>query len=872
MSEAVLSDLRVIEFSDGIAGAFCGKLLAERGAEVIKVEPPTGDPSRATGPFPSQANLEASALFLHLNTSKKSVIIDVSTEEGRGQLRRLINGADVFIEGMPPGRMPALDLGYDDFAPGHPALIYVSITPYGQTGPYRDYRGNAMTAIAMSGVMSVTGWPDREPLATGVDLAHYFGGVQAWLAVLAAVAYRDRWGPGQYVDVSEMESMATADESTQVAYGFMGAIRRRYYSRHLWGYPQDPLPCKDGHVFVHPGPQGFPSPLREGFEEGISGLALLLGDPDLDENPLFRTRWERWFRWQELNDILQPFLLSQTADEIVPVAQALRMPFAPFLNVAQLLQNEHLAAREFFREIEHPVAGTLRHTGELFRMSRSPSHVERAPLLGEHNDLLQDPQREQRTRASGKEALEENALPLKGIRVLDLTQVWAGPTCTAVLAALGADVIKIEGLSRQDVAHTLLISDNIPVEPWNGGPYFQSHAADKRGVTVNLLQQEGIDLFKRLLPTADVVVEAFSARVMRNFDLTYDILRQINPGLIMVSMSGFGQNGPYCDYAAYGMGLESVCGVGSVTGYRDGTIVRTSVSHTDPFSGFAAAGAVLLALRHRQRTGEGQYVDLSEHELGVTLVGPEILGYQMNGRIPGPRSNRRDGVIQGCYRCAGKDDWLVLTIADDEEWRAFCRLAGYEEWDADPRFRSQAARLANHDLVDGLIEEWTSRQPQIEAFHRLQEAGVTAAPVLNGKQMLLDPHFRARGHRDLVDHGHLGPRLIPRHLTPHFSRIDYHPKRRAPCLGEHNHEVLRELAGLSDDEMAGLERRQVIGNVPILQLTGDDLMAYYTETLTFPLERMVEQGSLRAVEPDYLEQLGLPGPPKEALQPVFTPA
>ncbi len=188
-----------------------------------------------------------------------------------------------------------------------------------------------------------------------------------------------------------MESMATADESTQVAYGFMGAIRRRYYSRHLWGYPQDPLPCKDGHVFVHPGPQGFPSPLREGFEGGISGLALLLGDPDLDENPLFTTRWERWFRWQELNDILQPFLMSQTADEIVPVAQALRMPFAPFLNVAQLLENEHLAEREFFREIEHPVAGKLRHTGELFRMSRSPSRIERAPLLGEHNDLLQEP-------------------------------------------------------------------------------------------------------------------------------------------------------------------------------------------------------------------------------------------------------------------------------------------------------------------------------------------------------------------------------------------------------------------------------------------------------------------------------------------------
>jgi crotonobetainyl-CoA:carnitine CoA-transferase CaiB-like acyl-CoA transferase len=447
---------------------------------------------------------------------------------------------------------------------------------------------------------------------------------------------------------------------------------------------------------------------------------------------------------------------------------------------------------------------------------------------------------------------------LSGVRVLDLTQVWAGPTCTAVLAALGADVIKIEGLLRQDTAHTILINENDPGEdPSNRGPYYQYHNANKRGIALDLLQEEGAEVFKRLVHSCDVVAEAFSPRVMPNLGFTYDILREIKPDLIMISMSGYGQNGPYKDYGAYGMGLESSGGVSSVTGYRDGTLSRTSVSHNDPFSGFAAAGAVLLALRHRLRTGEGQYIDLSEHELAVTLLGPEILAYQMNGKVPGPRGNRREGVVQGCYRCGGNDEWLVVSISDDEEWAAFCRVTGHDEWVSDERFSSAARRTANHDLLDSLIEEWTSDRAQLETFHLLQKAGVTAAPALDGKQMLFDPHYRARGHCDIIDHGpRFGPRPVPRHLTPKFSRMDPRPTIAAPSLGQQNREVLRELAGYSDEEIDGLEARQVIGNRPTIQIPeGIDWLEYLKERLTFPLERMVEQGALRAVEADYLEQL-----------------
>jgi len=544
MTEPVLAGIRVVEFSEVVAGAFCGKLLAERGAEVIKVERQgPGDPMRWKGPFADDvADPEKSAPFLFFNTTKKSVTLDAFSEEGRSQLLALIADADVFIESAAPGQLAGLGLGYDNLKEQFPGLVYVSITPYGQTGPYRDYMGNALTALALSGVMSVTGFPDREPLATGVDLADYFAGIQAWLAILVALAHRDQHGDGQYVDVSQMESMATADESAQICYAFMGVIRRRYYSRHLWGYPQDPLPCKDGYVFVHPGPQGFPALTVE----GVSGLAILLGQPELDEDALFIDRWERWFRWEDFNALLAPFLSAHEADEIIPIAQALKMPFGPFLSVADLVENEHLRERAFFRELAHPCAGKLKHTGEVFRMSRSPALLERAPLLGEHNGLLKEP-RQPRVSSVGKKGKADfaaNAPLLLGVRVLDPTQVWAGPTCTAVLAALGADVIKIEGLLRQDTAHTILINENDPGEdPSNRGPYYQYHNANKRGIALDLLQEEGVEVFKRLVHSCDVVAEAFSPRVMPNLGLTYDILREMKPDLIMISMSGYGQNG-----------------------------------------------------------------------------------------------------------------------------------------------------------------------------------------------------------------------------------------------------------------------------------------------------------------------------------------
>jgi CoA:oxalate CoA-transferase len=377
MPDSAIAGIRVIELAQGVAGPYCGKLLADAGAEVIKVEPPeAGDSSRDQGPFPDDIpDREKSGLYLHLNTNKKSVSLDVGTPSGRIILKRLLAKADVLIESYPPGHLASLGLGYEDLKEELPDLIYCSITPFGQTGPYRDYQANSIALMALSGLMYVSGDPDREPLATGGYPVDYFAAANAWVAVLAALALREGEGGGQHIDVSMLESLGCADEYNTGMYSFMGAIRRRYYSRHLFAYPMDIYPCRDGHIIVVPGTQGFPT-----------GMALLVEQPDLETHMLFTNFWMRAIQWREFDALIQPWLSQHDWQDILTLAQELRMPFGPVLSPQTLLANAHLAERGFFQQIEHPAAGKLTHCGPPFLMSETPLQTGPAPVLGQHNE------------------------------------------------------------------------------------------------------------------------------------------------------------------------------------------------------------------------------------------------------------------------------------------------------------------------------------------------------------------------------------------------------------------------------------------------------------------------------------------------------
>lgn len=373
MAEAALGGVRVVDLSQGIAGPYCTKLLADLGAEVIKIEPPTGDYTRRLGPFPGDVpDPEKSGLFIHLNGGKKSVVLDIDADDGRAALGKLLASADVLVESEMPGRMADLDLHYNDLRDAYPKLVYCSVTPFGQTGPYSKFKGNSLAAMALSGLMYITGDPGKPPLCTGGEPADYFGALHAWVAILAALEHRGETGAGQHIDVSCLEALGCADEYNTPMYSYLGAIRKRFHSRHhIPTYPSEIFPCRDGHIVVIGGANGFPLM-----------MAILLEQPELENNPLFQNLWLRTIQWQDFEKILRPYLAQHDSEDLLMRAQELRIPFAAVLDPQTLLTNEHLRERAFFAEIEQPGVGKLPIATHAFKMSETPLRAAPAPTLG----------------------------------------------------------------------------------------------------------------------------------------------------------------------------------------------------------------------------------------------------------------------------------------------------------------------------------------------------------------------------------------------------------------------------------------------------------------------------------------------------------
>ncbi|MCH7838090.1 MAG: CoA transferase [Chloroflexi bacterium] len=447
------------------------------------------------------------------------------------------------------------------------------------------------------------------------------------------------------------------------------------------------------------------------------------------------------------------------------------------------------------------------------------------------------------------------AKPLEGIRVMDLTQVFAGPTCTRILADLGAEVIRMEAPTRLDITRNLIHVDNDGQDlPWERTLYFAIRNAGKKEIVVDLNQPRGRELVRGLIAQSDVLAESFTPRVMRAFELDYEHVRQIKPDIVMISLSGYGQDGPYSDWSAYGMGLEPASGLSQLTGYKGGPPMRSGLSFTDPYSGFLGAGAVLAALHHKRRTGQGQYIDLSEQEAAVPLIGMALMDYAMNGRLPERIGDRSPWAApQGCYRCSGDDNWVVISIESDDDWAMFCTAAGHNDWAGDDRFSTFEGRREHHDELDEMISSWTKDQDQYEAFHLLQKAGIIAAPVLNGKQALLDPHFKERGQYDVIDQPHNGKRLVGRHLAAKFDEFEASVAGPAPTLGQHNTEILGGLLGVSDEELAQLTEQRVITTEPKLPVPP----AIVSQALKLPYDAFLKNGTLQALEDDCQKQLGL---------------
>lgn len=422
---------------------------------------------------------------------------------------------------------------------------------------------------------------------------------------------------------------------------------------------------------------------------------------------------------------------------------------------------------------------------------------------------------------------EDGRRALAGLRVIDLSQIFAGPYATKLLADMGADIIRVECAARSGRGGALpkmkpggVFGASFPDgdtgdRSYNRFAYYNEINRNKYAITLDLTKPLGVDVFLRLVRISDVVVENFTPRVMKNLGLDYPVLKETNPQIIMISLSGYGQDGPYRDYVAYGEGIEAMTGLSKLTAYPDGTPLKPGVAYADATSGLHAAFAILAALRYRRLTGEGQYIDLAMREAVTPLMAEAIMDYVMNSRVARPMGNRhRSMAPHGCYRSRGEDEWVVIAISSDEEWRSLCQVMGEPLWTRDQKFATLPARLANLEELDRLIEEWTSQYDHIELMNMLQQAGVKAGAVLNIEELVHDPHLKERGFFEQLAHPEAGTHLYPG-VSWRMTKTPGRLRLPAPCFGEHNDYVFSELLGMSKEEILRLAEEEVTASEPL---------------------------------------------------------
>jgi len=417
---------------------------------------------------------------------------------------------------------------------------------------------------------------------------------------------------------------------------------------------------------------------------------------------------------------------------------------------------------------------------------------------------------------------QADGLPLARVRVADLTQVWAGPYATKFLADMGAEVIKVESTQRPDAERmaagprrSRLYPDYVPGERFfNRKAEFVEYNRNKQSITLDLTSTAGVALFKSLVQASDIVVENYSTGVMDRFGLGYDVLRQIRPDVIMLSMPGFGSTGPEANVRAYGPIQEAMSGLTSITGYLGDAFLETREYYGDPTAGAFGAAALFAALWHRRRTGRGMFIDLSQREAMIACLPELVLEHAMTGRTLQSTGNRHPyKAPHGCYRCAGEDNWLVLSVGSDREWQAFCRAIDRPELIHDARFTTALERLKHQDELDLLVGEWARGRDHNDAMRHLQAHGVAAEAVLNVAELATDPHYRARGFLERVEHPEAGTHLTTG-ISWQIGGLAAHIRQPAPGLGQHNALVLGELLGVSEEVRERLTSANIIGEYP----------------------------------------------------------
>jgi len=795
---APLSGTTVVDLSTGIAGAYATKLLADGGATVIKVEPPEGDPLRRWSASGAELPDDADgALFTFLSSSKQSLVADPDRAEDLDRVRALLTGADVVMWSRGSRLAESSALAPAAILALAPQATVTTITPFGLEGPWADRAATEFTTQALSGgiVGLGRGNPDRAPVFVGGQIGEWLTGVQAAIGTLASRARARLDGVGELVDVSMLETQAMCLTYEPVTHFDMAG-----------------KPFRSGRAIVTPG--------VETTSDGLVGLGVGTGQQWLDfcvmvdhhewmeDRSLFVNRGH-------LRPEIAAWMAEHTTAEILELTAAFRIPHAPLGNGATIPGTDHFAAR---RSMVTNPRGDFVEPAPPYRFDPPLLRpTEPAPALGQHHEPL--PTTAPRSGAGSTAASGGASLPYAGIRVLDLTSFWAGPVCTHGLALLGAEVLHLESTARPD--GTRMLSGLRFSEPdwWERSGIFCGLNSDKLGVTLDLATEEGRDVLRQVIATCDVVVENSTPRVMEQLGFDVEAIRAIRPDVIVVRMPGFGLDGPWRDDPAFAFVIEDAAGLTWMTGYPDANPI-SPYCVGDSNAGTHALCALLLALEHRRRTGEGVLVEASMVDAALSVAAEQVIEHSAYGALLGRDGNRGPvSAPQNLYLAADSDDdgnrdtWVAVAVATDDQWQALVGALGRPEWATDPVLATATGRRARHDALDEHLAAWCATRRAEEIEQCLWAAGVPVGQVVQPHEQTALPQLEFRGFFEDVDRAVSGP---ARHRTLPF-RFSRGPERMhrapAPLLGEHTDELLDQL-GIDAQTRAGLAERGVTGRVP----------------------------------------------------------
>jgi crotonobetainyl-CoA:carnitine CoA-transferase CaiB-like acyl-CoA transferase len=780
----ILNGIRVVEFATDIAGPYCGKVFADAGADVIKVELAAGDPLRQRGSGRRQG--EDGALFRFLNAGKRSVVYAPDDPE----FKELLGTADLFIESL-----GTATFDYAALRAEFPSLVIVALSPFGTTGPYAGRPATSFTVEAESGSMSTRGRLDQAPIQVGGRIYDWLLGAYASVAGLAALYGAQESGAGEFVDCSLMEVCHTGGCGSEVLqYQLAGRppIEGPIRSVELPSIER----TSDGWVGVN-------TNSRQQFE---SFMAMIDRLDVLDEDESWAMAATRQDRMHEWNGIVSAWTTHHSTAEIVELASLLRIPVAPVNTGKTVLDHPHFKERGIWAtsadgEFQHPVPPYAID-------GQRPGPAGSAPTLGEHQGKVGPVARKRAEQSSSP-----GQLPLSGLRVVDATAWWAGPACAQTLAALGAEVVHIESIQHPDgIRMAAGTFADLPLW-WERSALYLRSNTNKRDLTLNLRSDEGKDLLWKLIERADVIVENFSPRVFDGFGLSWEAVQARNPNLIMVRMPAFGLDGPWRDNVGFAQTMEQMTGMAWVTGYESDQ-PRIPRGPCDPMAGMSAAFATLLGLVRRSQAGSGSFIEVAMVESALNAAAEQVIEYTAYGNVPSRMGNRApDAAPQGLYEGDFAEERLALSIATDDQWAALKEVLGQPAWSADPRLDTHAGREEMHDMVDANLAKWAKEQRVADAVEALVAEGIPAATVWDARLMPQHPQVVARHFFEEVTHPVVGPHLVGRQPF-RYASVDRWSHTASPTLGQHNEEILAEDLSLDSEMIDRLAESGVIGSEP----------------------------------------------------------